>query len=157
VNWQDTLATGHVLAALAALLTGVANLWLPKGTRTHRAIGTIYGLALVTVNLAALSLHRENVFGVFHALAIISLATLVAGLAPLLLGKRSGQVLATHAYCMSWSYAGLAAAGLGQLAVTVDTGWGAWLVPTVIATVLSISAVAILGKVPPTLGRTLTQ
>lgn len=154
MNWQDALATGHVLAALAALLTGVANLLLPKGTSTHRAVGTTYGLALVTVNMAALFLRRENVFGVFHALAIISLATLVAGLAPLLLGRRSGPVLRTHAYCMSWSYAGLAAAGLGQLAVTADRDWGAWVVPTVIATVLSISGVVIFGRVPLTLDRT---
>jgi hypothetical protein len=70
VNWQDALAIGHVLAALAALSTGAANLLLRKGTSTHRAVGTAYGSALVTVNVAALFLHRENVFGVFHALAI---------------------------------------------------------------------------------------
>lgn len=60
-------------------------------------IGTVYVLALVLVNLAALSLHRENVFGVFHALAVVSLGTIVVGLAPLLLGKRSPVVIATHA------------------------------------------------------------
>ena len=50
---------------------------------------------LVVVNVAALSLHREDdTFGVFHALAI-------------------------HAYCMTWSYAGLAAAGCGQLTAAV--------------------------------------
>ena len=157
MNWQDALAIGHVLAALAALSTGAANLLLRKGTSTHRAVGTAYGSALVIVNVAALFLRRENVFGVFHALAIISLATLVAGLAPLFLGKRSGLVLRTHAYCMSWSYAGLAAAGFGQLAVTADREWGAWLVPSVIATVLSISAVVIFGRVPLTLDRTLAR
>ena len=45
--------------------------------------------------------------------------TIAVGLSPLLLGKRSPTVIATHAYCMTWSYAGLVAAGCGQLAVAV--------------------------------------
>jgi hypothetical protein len=70
---------------------------LPKGTRTHRVIGTLYGLALVLVNVAALSLHRENTFGVFHGLAVASLITIAFGLSPLLLGRRSPVFIATHA------------------------------------------------------------
>ena len=119
VDWEQALATGHVVAAVSALLVGAAVLLLPKGTHTHRVIGTVYVLALVLVNVAALSLHRENAFGVFHALAVASLVTIAVGLSPLLLGRRSPPVIATHAYCMTWSYAGLVAAGCGQLAVAV--------------------------------------
>ena len=116
-------------------------------------IGTVYVLALVLVNVAALSLHRENTFGVFHALAVASLVTIAVGLSPFLLGKRSPMVIATHAYCMTWSYAGLVAAGCGQLAVAVGQGVGAWVVPVTIGTVLSISGVVIFGRVPSTLDR----
>jgi uncharacterized membrane protein len=157
VDWEQAWATGHVLAAFSALLAGAAVLLLPKGTHAHRVIGTAYVLALVLVNVAALSLHRENTFGVFHALAVVSLGTITAGLAPLLLGKRSPVVITTHAYCMTWSYAGLVAAGCGQLAVAVELDVGAWVVPLAIGTVLSISGVVIFGRVPSILDRMLTE
>src|SRR3954447_26556646 len=157
VDWEQTLATGHVVAALSALLAGAGVLLLPKGKHTHRVIGTVYVLALLLVNVAALSLHRENTFGVFHALAVVSLVTIAVGLSLLLFGKRSPMVIATHAYCMTWSYAGLVAAGCGQLTVAVGQDLGAWAVPVAIATVLSISGAAIFGRVPPTLDRLLAQ
>ena len=157
LDWEQALATGHVLAAFSALLVGAAVLLLPKGTHTHRVIGTVYVLALVVVNVAALSLHRENTFGVFHALAVASLVTIAVGLSPLLLGRRSPPVIATHAYCMTWSYAGLVAAGCGQLVVAVGQGDGAWVVPVVIGTVLSISGVVIFGRVPSTLDHMLAE
>ena len=98
MDGEQVLATGHVVAAFSALAAGAAVLPLPKGTHTHRVIGTIYVTALVLANVAALSLHRENVFGVFHALAVVSLLTIAAGLTPLLLGKRSPVAIAMHAY-----------------------------------------------------------
>ena len=151
------MATGHVLAAFSALLVGAAVLVLPKGTRAHRVSGTVYVLVLVVVNVAALSLHREDTFGVFHALAVASLVTIAVGVSPLLLGKRSPPVIATHAYCMTWSYAGLVAAGCGQLTVAVGQDVGAWVVPVAIVTVLSISAVGIFARVPSTLDRMLAE
>ena len=151
------MATGHVVAAVCALFVGAAVLLMPKGTHTHRVIGSVYVLALVLVNVAALSLHRESTFGVFHALAVASLVTIAVGLSPLLLGKRSPPVIATHAYCMSWSYAGLVAAGGGQLVVAVGHGAEGWAVPVVIGTVLSISGVVIFGRVPSTLDQALAE
>jgi uncharacterized membrane protein len=149
-------ATVHVVAALSALVAGAAVLPLPKGTHRHRVIGTVYVLALVVVNVAALSLHRENVFGVFHALAVTSLITIGVGLTPLLLGNRSPMVIATHAYCMTWSYAGLVAAGSGQLVVALgQEDHRPWLVPVVIGTVLSSSGVVIFRRVPSILERML--
>jgi uncharacterized membrane protein len=157
VDWEQAVSTAHVVAALSALLAGVAVLLLPKGTLTHRAIGSAYVLALVLVNVAALSLHRENVFGVFHALAVASLVTIAVGLSPLLLGKRSPRVIATHAFCMTWSCTGLAAAGCGQLAVAVGHDLAAWVVPVVIGAVLAIGGVVIFGKVPVILDHLLAE
>ncbi len=157
VDVEQAVATGHVLAAFSALGAGAAVLLLPKGTHTHRMIGAVYVVALVLVNVAALSLHRENTFGVFHALAVVSLATIAVGLSPLLVGKRSAMAITTHAYCMTWSYAGLVAAGCGQLTVAVGQDVGAWVVPVAIATVLSISGVVIFGRVPSILDRMLAE
>jgi len=69
-------------------------------------------------------------------------------------GKRSPRVVATHAYCMAWSYAGLVAAGCGQLAAAFGQGDGSWAVPVVIATVLSV---VIFGRVPSTLDHMLAE
>jgi uncharacterized membrane protein len=157
VDWEQALATGHILAAVSALLLGAAVLLVPKGTHTHRVIGAVYAVALVLVNVAALSLHRESAFGVFHALAVASLVTIGVGLSPLLLGRRSPPVIATHAYCMTWSHAGLVAAGRGQLVVAVGQGDGTWLVPLVIGAVLSISGVVIFGRVPSILDAMLAE
>jgi uncharacterized membrane protein len=156
IDVEQALATGHVLAALSALGAGAAVLLMPKGTHIHRLIGSVYVLALVLVNVAALSLHRESTFGVFHVLAVISLVTIAVGLSPLLLGKGSPAVIATHAYCMTWSYAGLVAAGCGQLAVAVGRD-AAWVVPLAIASVLGVSGIAIFGRVPSILERILLE
>jgi uncharacterized membrane protein len=157
VDWEQVFATGHILAAVSALLLGAAVLLVPKGTHTHRVIGTVYAGALVLVNVAALSLHRENAFGVFHWLAVASLVTIGVGLSPLLLGRRSPPAIATHAYCMTWSYAGLVAAGCGQLVVAVGQGDGGRAVPVVIGAVLSISGVVIFGRVPSILDAMLAE
>ena len=148
MDWEQAIATVHIVAAVTALLAGAVVLLRAKGTRTHRRTGTVYVLALILVNVAALSLHREDAFGVFHALAVASLVTIAIGLSPLLLGKRSETVIATHAYCMTWSYAGLVAAGCGQLTVAVGEDLSAWVVPTVIGTALTVSGVIIFGRVP---------
>ncbi len=149
VDWQGVAAVGHVLAAVTALVVGAVVLWLPKGVGPHRLVGSIYVICLVAVDVAALSVHREATFGVFHTLAVLSLLTIVAGVSPLLLGSRSPVAVNMHAYCMTWSYAGLVAAGCGQLAVTALSDFGSWAVPTVIGMVLVISGLLIFGKVPP--------
>jgi uncharacterized membrane protein len=152
---EQAFAAGHIMAAVSALFVGAAVLLLPKGAHTHRLIGTVSVLALVVVNVAALSLHRENAFGVFHALAVVSLVTIGVGLVPLLLGGRSLPVIANHAYCMAWSYAGLVAAGSGQLVGAVGED-GPW-VPVVIATVLLIGGAIIFGRVPSSLDHMLDE
>ena len=94
LDWEQALATGHVVAAFSALLVGAAVLVLPKGTRTHRVSGTVYVLALVVVNTAALSLHRENTFGVFHVLAVASLVTIAVERVGALLGSLDAALMA---------------------------------------------------------------
>ena len=154
---EQAIATTHIVAAVSALLAGAVVLLRPKGTRTHRRIGTVYVLVLALVNVAALLLHRENAFGVFHALAVASLVTIAVGLSPLLLGKRSEAVVATHAYCMTWSYAGLVAAGCGQLTVAVGEDLSGWAVPVVIGTVLTVSGIIIFARVPSAFDRMLAE
>ena len=157
MDLEQALATTHILAALTALGAGATVLLFPKGTHRHRMIGKVYVLALVLVNVAALSLHREAVFGVFHALAVASLITIAVGLTPLLLGQeitvgyRYPRVL--HDVVVRRFGGG----GCGQFAVAVGQDLAAWVVPVVIATVLTISGVAIFGRVASILDRMLAE
>lgn len=155
MDWEQARAAAHVTAALGALVVGAAVFAVPKGTTRHRLMGAGYAVLLLTVNIAALSLHREDSFSVFHVLALISLATLAVGIVPFLLGRRSPRVHVTHAYCMTWSYAGLLAAGFGQLAAMNNDRFGDWLVPVTIAAVLLACAAVIVRRLPPTLSRVL--
>ena len=155
MDWEQARAAAHVTAALSALVVGAAVFAVPKGTTRHRIMGAGYAVLLLAVNVAALSLYREDAFSVFHVLALISLGTLAAGLVPFLLGRRSPRLYVIHAYCMTWSYAGLLAAGFGQLAAMNNDRFGDWLVPVTIAAVLLASAAVIVRRLPPTLSQVL--
>ncbi len=148
VDWQGLAAAGHIMAAVTALVVGAVVLALPKGIGRHRGAGSVYVVCLVAVDVAALFVHRNATFGVFHALAVVSLLTIVAGLLPMLMGSRSPLPINMHAYCMTWSYAGLVAAGCGQLTVRVAGDLGEWAVPTVIIAALVISGLLIRVRVP---------
>ena len=154
MDLEQARATGHIVAAVTALVSGAAVLVSTKGTRAHKVMGASYVVALLLVDVAALSLHRENAFGVFHLMALLSLASIAVGMVPLLLGRRSPAIIATHAFTMSWSYAGLVAAGCGQLGAAIgqDTPW---MVPLAIGSALTICGVLIFARVPPILGRKL--
>jgi uncharacterized membrane protein len=155
MDWEQARAVAHVAAALGALVVGAGVFAVPKGTTRHRIMGAGYAVLLLAVNIAALSLYREDAFSVFHVLAFISLATLAVGLVPFLLGRRSPRLYVIHAYCMTWSYAGLLAAGFGQLAAMNNDRFGDWLVPVTIAGVLLASAAVIVRRLPPVLSRVL--
>ena len=108
-----TLGSAHFAAALAALLFGLLVLVDHKGTPAHRTIGAAYVAAMIATNLTALGVYRlTGAFGPFHALALLSLATVGCGVAAVLLRRRGW--LATHYYCMAWSYVGLLAAAAAE-------------------------------------------
>jgi uncharacterized membrane protein len=148
MDWEGLAALGHVAAAVTALALGAVVVLRPKGVGAHRSLGIAYAAALVVLDAAALSVHREATFGPFHILAVISLLTLAVGITPLALGSRTPTALATHAYCMTCSYAALLAAGTGQLAATWARGGGPRLVLPAIFSVLLVSGVVIFSRVP---------
>jgi uncharacterized membrane protein len=154
IDWEQVAASCHIAAAVTGLVSGAFVLTRRKGTRGHRRVGTLYAVCLLIVNVAALTVHREAAFGVFHWLAILSLATLAVGVLPMVLGRRTPGVIALHAYCMAWSYAGLVGAGCGQLAAATVSG-ARFGVMTAIVSVLALCAALIFWRVPSTLAQTL--
>src|ERR1043166_546846 len=109
----STLGAAHYAAALAALALGLVVLVERKGTASHRVIGCGYVAAMILLNVTALGVYRlTGRFGPFHALALVSLATVIAGVA--IVWRRRANWLRRHYYFMAWSYVGLLAAACAE-------------------------------------------
>ena len=142
------LGTLHVALAVASLTLGAAVFIRRKGGGWHRSLGYLYAGALMLVNVSALLVYEETSGpGPFHVLAVVSLATLAAGVVPAFFRRPVGSWVGSHAYFMSWSYVGLVAAGVAQ-AATMLAGPGVLpvVVPTIIVVV--VGALLIHSRVP---------
>jgi len=139
----------HFGFAIAALLLGAAVVRAAKGDQRHRTLGYLYALSLLVVNVSALMVYDDSAgVGPFHILAVVSLATLLGGLIPAFLRRPATGWLDLHAYCMSWSYVGLVAAGVAQMATMASTlpGWLAVGVPSTV--IVIIGGVLIHTRIP---------
>jgi uncharacterized membrane protein len=144
----------HAAFGVGALVLGLTIVTQPKGTARHRRIGQGYILALLFLNLTALSIyHFFGRFGPFHVASIISLATIGSGFVPVFLRRPRIGWMDLHAHFMSWSYVGLVAAFFAEIGVRIP---GLRFGPAVIvATVVTIAvgAVVIFRQVPKILAR----
>jgi uncharacterized membrane protein len=143
------LGSTHTVFAITALAVGLGVLVQEKGTRTHRRFGYVYAISLLLSNLTALPvLNITGHVGVFHILALVSLATLLAGFIPAFLRKPRRSWIHLHGHFMSWSYVGLMAAGVGQLTVLVSSRMAALLVGVSAFTIIVVGGLIIHTRVP---------
>ena len=94
-------------AASLALMLGPVVFLQRNGDGAHRAIGALFAVAMLVVNVTALSTYAiSGSFNMFHALAILSLAALVPAIVMIQRYKRTrkGGHLVTPAECMAWAY-----------------------------------------------------
>lgn len=123
----------HVLAASAALSIGLLVLVRPKGGRRHVVLGRAYASAMVAVNVPALLLDEGGGRpGPFHLLAVVSLVTTGFGWSAARRRTSRGGATTVHATLMTWSWVGVAAAGLAQLANRVWPERSPWPVLVVV-------------------------
>jgi uncharacterized membrane protein len=114
----SSLGAAHVAAALAALVFGMLVLAMQKGTQLHRAMGMAYATAMLALSISALMIYRiSGHFGPFHALALLSLATIVVGVT-VAVRRRPGW-LSRHYQMMNFSYLGLLSAATTQMLVNL--------------------------------------
>jgi uncharacterized membrane protein len=112
----NSLGAVHLTTAIVALAFGAVVLGAPKGTPLHRTIGAGYVAAMVILNVSALAIYRlTGHFEPFHALALMSLATVVRGMVPAL--RRRPGWLMNHYRSMAWSYLALLAAACSEIVV----------------------------------------
>lgn len=118
-NFVNTpLGWFHLFSALLAMLSGAFVLFKPKGTRLHKNVGYFYVTAIVAVCGSALFIYNlTGYFGIFHLLALVALATLIAGMIPLFLKNKSYRVF--HLWFMYYSVIGLYAAFASELSVRI--------------------------------------
>ncbi|MEM7311464.1 MAG: DUF2306 domain-containing protein, partial [Planctomycetota bacterium] len=105
-------------SALVALVLGPLIFLKVKGRRFHRIAGYVYVLAMLTVNITALTSYqmsgRPNLF---HFFAVVSLTALLPGYFAVraAVRHRDNKAMSGHAEAMIWSYFGLFMAGLSQV------------------------------------------
>jgi uncharacterized membrane protein len=114
----DPFGLVHAGLGLVALALDMVVLLRPKGAAAHRMTGTAYAVTMVLLNASALAIYDFNGrFNVFHALALVSLATLAMGWAAALRRAPAGGWRGQHAMLVAWSYVGLVAAFASELVV----------------------------------------
>lgn len=106
---QGSIGLFHLVAALVALITGTLVLIKTKGTIFHKRIGYIYSVSMVLMNLSAFGLYNLfGTWGIFHYGAVVSLLTVVGGMAAAI--RRKPKWIYRHLAFMYWSVIGLYAA-----------------------------------------------
>lgn len=103
----------HLAAVLPAVAVGLAQLMLPKGTRSHRALGWAWVAAMAVAALSSFWIFgiSNDGFSVIHLLSVFVLLNLAAAIWSI----RRGQVSA-HRKFMVGTLLGLMGAGAGALA-----------------------------------------
>jgi uncharacterized membrane protein len=144
----------HAAFGVSARALGLTMLLQPKGTQRHRRIGQGYVLAMLFLNLTALSIyHLFGRFGPFHVASMISLATICAGFVPVFARRPRIDWMDLHAHFMCWSYVGLVAAFLAEVGVrTPGLHFGLAVIVATVVTI-AIGAVVIFRQVPKILAR----
>jgi uncharacterized membrane protein len=145
----DGVGLVHTLFGFAALLLGFLVLVSRKGTLVHRRLGQTYAAAMIALNVTALLIYDlYGRFGPFHIAAVVSLATVLGGLIPVVFRRPRETWMRHHAALMSWSYVGLSAAFVSEIATHVPGVRFGWGVVAATAAVVIVGAVLINGRVP---------
>jgi uncharacterized membrane protein len=137
----------HLLTAVAALLFGAGVLFFRKGTRRHRWLGRCYLVSMLALNFTALLIYEVfDGFGVFHWLALFSLASVLGGYQAVWRKFPGWKV--PHAHFMVGSYVGLVAAAVAEVASRVP-GWSFGASVIISSAVALIAGVALMMKLLP--------
>ena len=115
-HWQQhPLGFIHIVVSLAALAIGMVVMLSRKGTRKHRWLGRAYFITMLALNGTALAIYELfGSFGLFHWMALFSLASVLLGYWPA--WSKSAGWRVKHAYFMTGSYVGLLAALVSEVA-----------------------------------------
>ena len=140
-GFVDLTAAGmaHTVLSALGLVLGAEQMLRRRRDRWHRWFGYAYVAAMVSGDLAILTVYRFNGhFNAFHVGALANLLCIGMALQPMLARPRPLQWRLKHYMWISWSYVGLWAAALTEFIVRTQplSGKGASIVATILATSL---------------------
>ena len=117
---MSPVGIGHLSFALVALASGTAVVLGAKGTPLHVRLGKLFVVAMVGTNATAFMIYDlHGGFGQFHVAAAASTLAMLPGVWAVVGPKTDPRWLPRHAFYMSWTYVGLVAAGVAQIASRV--------------------------------------
>lgn len=110
---HSPVSTVHLLAALVALVTGTASLYLPKATLVHRSLGWAYVGSMGVVLLTAFRIYTLfGRFGIVHWGAVGSAVALLVGV-----GAAVGRAVVPA--WLRWHYVAMGASVTGLYAAFI--------------------------------------
>ena len=113
---HSTIGFIHLLAAMMAMLTGALVILMPKSGVRHKQVGYAYISSMLILNATAFQVYYLfGRFGLFHGLALLSLASIARGIVPALVRQRVKNWMHWHYYFMTWSVVGLYSAFWAEL------------------------------------------
>jgi uncharacterized membrane protein len=120
----------HIITAIVGLGLGAVVLSMSKGTKLHRRIGMAYFAAMFITNISIMPVTARvmplggTTFGIFHILALVSLASLMAGGLALIRWHKSRdpEHMRSHQMNMGFSYLGLIMAAASEIIVNPRLG-----------------------------------
>jgi uncharacterized membrane protein len=141
----------HTVIAILAMFLGAIVLLRPKGTTRHKKLGYGYVASMVLLNGSAFGMYN---FGgkpsLFHLFAIISFATLLAGIIPAI-RRKSKDWYRSHFYFMSWSVVGLYCAFWAETGTRLLNGKDFWWVVMIVIIATSLVGMVLIKRKAKTL------
>jgi uncharacterized membrane protein len=93
----------HLLAVLPALVLGIINLSLPKGTLMHKRIGKLWAVLMLITAISSLFIMPTGSFTWLHLFSILVIVCIPVGVTSI----RNGNIK-RHTHCMLGAYLGTA-------------------------------------------------
>ncbi len=104
----------HAAAAMLALGVGAAQLWRPKGTRSHRVMGWSWVIFMMAIAVSSFWISTIKQFGAFSLIHVLSIVTIIN--VPLAVyAARRGRISAHKSGMVSIFFLALVVAGLFTL------------------------------------------
>ena len=111
----DSVGLVHTLTSVLAIVFGTWVLLSRKGDKRHKKLGYLYVVSMVVCLFTSFFMYNLfGGFGIFHGFAIVSAATLIGGMFPIIL-KKPKHYIALHFNFMYWSVIGLYGAFLAEI------------------------------------------
>jgi len=97
----------HLITVVPAILLGIANLLMVKGTTLHKRIGVIWVALMLVTSLVSFTIKSEGTYSWIHILSIITIFNVTLGY----IGIKFGN-LKLHIGCISGAFIGSFIAGI---------------------------------------------